>query len=147
MTAREMMTFIHLFPLMVGDLVPEDDHVWLFFLNFLDIIDILMLFEITQESAEELKRRIEKHHRDYNRFFNDTLKPKHHFMLHYYRVILQSGPPRHFIGRFHSKQSIEISKHTREILRVEEMCVFQLQKNINSNSLTIYLSQINQYIQ
>jgi len=33
MTAREMMTFIHFFSLMIGDLVP-DDPVWLVFLKF-----------------------------------------------------------------------------------------------------------------
>lgn len=38
MTAREMMTFVNLFPLIVGDLVPEDDELWLFLLNLLDII-------------------------------------------------------------------------------------------------------------
>lgn len=31
MSAREMMTFVHLFPLMIGDLIPEDDDVWIFF--------------------------------------------------------------------------------------------------------------------
>lgn len=123
MTAREMMTFIHLFPLMVGDLVPEDDHVWLFFLNFLDIIDILMLFEITQESAEELKRRIEKHHRDYNRFFNDTLKPKHHFMLHYYRVILQSGPPRHYWSFPFETKHRDFKTYARNITSRRNVCV------------------------
>lgn len=34
MTAREMMSFISLFPLMVGDFVPPDDEVWIFLLTF-----------------------------------------------------------------------------------------------------------------
>jgi len=32
-SAREMMTFVHFFSLMVGDFVPENDEVWGFFLN------------------------------------------------------------------------------------------------------------------
>lgn len=32
----------------------------------------------------------------YCRFFHDTLKPKHHFLLHYPTVIRQSGPPRYY---------------------------------------------------
>lgn len=40
MTAREMMTFVNLFPLMVGDLIPKDDEVWMFLLLFLNIIEI-----------------------------------------------------------------------------------------------------------
>jgi len=42
MTAREMMTFVHFFSLMIGDIVPKDDPVWAFFKNFLEIIDILL---------------------------------------------------------------------------------------------------------
>lgn len=34
MSARELMTFIHFFPLVVGDLVPENDEVWSCFLIF-----------------------------------------------------------------------------------------------------------------
>jgi len=45
MSAREMMTFIHYFSLMIGDLVPEDDNVWLFFLNFIDIVDKITIFQ------------------------------------------------------------------------------------------------------
>ena len=46
MTAKEMMTFLHFFSLMIGDLVPDDDPVWLFFLNFLEIVDILLSNQI-----------------------------------------------------------------------------------------------------
>lgn len=31
MTAREMMCFVHFFPLIYGNRVPEDNEVWLFF--------------------------------------------------------------------------------------------------------------------
>lgn len=96
MTAREMMCFLRLFTLMVGDLVPEDDEVWLLYLNLLDIMDIIESFEISLELAERLRLLITNHHKDYIRLFNDSLKPKHHLMLHYYDVILQSGPPRHY---------------------------------------------------
>lgn len=47
MSARDMMTFITFFPAMVGDLVPSDDEVWEFLLNLLEIIDIVLCFEIT----------------------------------------------------------------------------------------------------
>ncbi|XP_022164770.1 uncharacterized protein LOC111029861, partial [Myzus persicae] len=51
MSAREMMTFTHFFPLMVGDLVPENDEVWLFFMNLLQIIDILLSYSICEQKA------------------------------------------------------------------------------------------------
>lgn len=83
---------------MVGDLIPQDDHVWLFLLNFLEIIEILLLYEISPSLAERLRGLIKQHHLDYVRFFDDTLKPKHHLMIHYFNNILQSGPPRYYRG-------------------------------------------------
>lgn len=96
MSAREMMSFVSLFPIMVGDLVSNDHEVWLFFLNLLDIIEILLSFNIPRDQVERLKYLIKRHHQDYVYLFNDTLKPKHHIMLHYYNVIMQSGPLRNF---------------------------------------------------
>lgn len=104
MTAREMMCFIHFFPLMVGDIVSEKDEVWLFFLNLLDINDILLSFDISRDILDLLKFKIRQHHLDYVRIFNDTLKPKHHLMVHYHSVILYSGPPRNYwCFRFEAK--------------------------------------------
>lgn len=71
----KMMTFMHLFPLMVGDLVPNNDHIWLFLLNFIEIIEIVLLYEISPTLAERLKNLIKQHHLDYVRFFGDTLSP------------------------------------------------------------------------
>jgi len=55
MSAREMMTFVHYFSLIVGDLIPEDDAVWLFYLNFLEIVDTLLSNQFTQNSILLLK--------------------------------------------------------------------------------------------
>lgn len=58
MSARQMMCFVHFFPLMIGDLIPEDDEVWVFLLNFLDIIEILLSNKLTQQSVPYLKHLI-----------------------------------------------------------------------------------------
>lgn len=123
MTAREMMSFVHLFPLMIGDYVPDDDEVWLFLLNLLEIIDILLFFEISRDLAERLRFLIKRHHMDYLRLFNDTLKPKHHLMLHYYSVILNSGPPRNFwCFRYEAKHK-EFKAYARAITSRKNICV------------------------
>lgn len=104
MSAREMMTFTHFFPLMVGDLVPENDEVWLFFLNLLQIIDILLSYSISEQKIINLKNLIQNHNRQYVLLFHDSLKPKHHILIHYLTIIRQSGPPRHFwCFRFEAK--------------------------------------------
>jgi len=123
MSARQMMCFVHFFPLIVGDLIPEDDEVWVFLLNFLDIIDILLSNELTQYSAPQLKYLIHKHNSDYVTLFQDNLKPKHHFLTHYPSIILKSGPPRHFwCFRYEAKHK-ELKMYARAITSRKNICL------------------------
>lgn len=94
MSAREMMTFIMYFSLMVGDLIPSDDEVWKFIINLIEIIDILLCFETTEINIMLLEAKIKKHNTDFIRLFNDVLKPKFHFLTHYPQIIRQVGPLR-----------------------------------------------------
>jgi len=113
MSAREMMTFVHFFSLMVGDLVPEGDEVWNFFLTLLKMIDILLSYTFTESTIIHLKQLIIQHNSMYIRLFNDTLKPKHHFLIHYPTIIEYSGPPRHYwCFRFEGKHK-EIKMYAR----------------------------------
>lgn len=107
MSAREVMTFIHFFPFMIGDLVPNHDEVWLFFLILLKIVDLLLSHTFNTDSINYLKQLISKHNHQYNLLFNDTLKPKHHFLVHYPTVIEYSGPPRHYWCFLALKQNIK----------------------------------------
>jgi len=77
---------------MVGDLVPEDDVVWQFVRNLVKLIDQLTLSEYSQNDVTVLKNMIQYHNREYTNLFKDSLKPKHHFLYHYYRVVQESGP-------------------------------------------------------
>lgn len=95
-TAREMMMFIHLFPLIIGHRIPASDTVWSIFIIFSRNNDILMSFEYTDDLLNELDKLIIAFNTDYLQIFNDTLKPKFHYLLHYRNVIAQSGPPRQF---------------------------------------------------
>lgn len=96
MSAREVMTFMHFFPLIIGDLIPESDEVWEFFLLLLKIIDILLSYTFTENAISYLKQLISQHNLKYLSLFNDNLKPKHHFLVHYPTIIQNSGPPRHY---------------------------------------------------
>lgn len=79
---------------MIGDLVPPDDVVWRFLINFIEIIDILLCFQIDETNILLLENKIKDHNRDYIILFNDTLKPKFHLLTHYSKIIRQSGPLR-----------------------------------------------------
>jgi len=81
MSAREMMTFVFYCSLMVGDLIPEDDTIWIFFLNFLEIIEILLSSQFSNGSILHLQRLIEKHNSEYVSLFN-PFSPLVHYNVH-----------------------------------------------------------------
>lgn len=104
MSARQMMTFVQYFPLIIGNLIDQNDEVWLFCLNLSHINDILLKFTIPVSQIQILKEKIQLLNSEYIRLFNDTLKPKFHILIHYPTVIQMSGPVRHFWGmRFEGK--------------------------------------------
>lgn len=61
MSAKEVMTFIHFFPLIIGDLIPENDEVWALVLLLIQIIDILLSYTFTESSISLLKQLISQH--------------------------------------------------------------------------------------
>lgn len=137
MTAREMMTFVHFFSLMIGDLIPKDDPVWAFFKNFLEIIDILLSNQIKENTINHLKELIKHHNLNYVLLFQDTLKPKHHILLHYPLIIKKSGPPKHFwCFRYEAKHK-DLKAYARNIssrkniaLSLAKKCQYKYAYNI-----------------
>jgi hypothetical protein len=59
MTAREMQTFIHFFSLIIGDLVPKNHVTWIFFINFVEMIDLFLLSSFDNCSILKLQEHIE----------------------------------------------------------------------------------------
>ncbi|KAF0713177.1 C2H2-type domain-containing protein [Aphis craccivora] len=108
----------------VGDLIPEHDEIWQFFLNFLEIIEILLGHQLTQQgTVSHLKNLISKHNTDYILFFQHNLKPKHHLLTHYPSIILKSGPPRNFwCFRYEAKHK-EFKMYARAITSRKNICL------------------------
>lgn len=123
MTARQMMTFVNNFSLIVGDLVPINNEVWDIYLNLLSILDILHSFKIQKSEVQILKYKISHLNSEYVRLFNDTLKPKFHFGLHYPTVIEMSGPPRHFWGMRYEGKHREFTTYTHAITSRKNICL------------------------
>jgi hypothetical protein len=91
-TSSEMLCFVQNLPLMIGKYVPEDDDVWLFFLDLLKILDIVMSGSVIESDLIYLDSLIFAHHNFYVNFFKEELKFKHHNMIHYSTVIRKIGP-------------------------------------------------------
>lgn len=95
MSASEMKTFVHLFGLMVGDLVSRDDEIWNLYLQLLKINDFILKSSFSIHDLNELKSISKMYLESFYNFFGN-LKPKQHHLIHYPRVIQSMGPPRYF---------------------------------------------------
>jgi hypothetical protein len=114
MSASEMLTFVHFLPIMVGDLIPHDD-VWEFLLLLVKLIDLVLSHSFSEEKLLVLERTVHLHNSLYVSLFNQTLKPKHHHLLHYCRVIRFAGPVKYlWCMRFESKHK-EISLYCQVV--------------------------------
>lgn len=82
-----------------------------------------MSSDIFRDQTERLKHLIKRHHEEYIHLFNDTLKPKHHLMLHYYSIILKSGPLRNFWCFKYEAKHKEFKTYARAITSRKNICV------------------------
>lgn len=106
MSASEMLFFVRHFGLMIGDLVPEEEEVWQLYIRLIQILDIVTAPFVSTDLITYLTTLIAEHHELYCKLFFKTLKPKHHIMVHYPRIINFIGPLIHVwsmrkIGRAH----------------------------------------------
>jgi len=114
-----LYTFSHYY--IVGDLVLENDQIWKFLLNVIQIIDLLLLSTFDNQVLFKLQKCIEYYNLKYVELFNDNLKPKHHFLTHYCSIIKKSGPLK-FIWSYNfeskHKQLKSYTKNTNSRINV-----------------------------
>lgn len=104
MSASEMLCFVRYFSLLIGDLVPEGDEVWKFYLLLREILDLVTTDNVTNDVTNRLSNAITKHNMLYQSLFSDTLKPKHHLLVHYVMVMQKIGPLKNISSmRYESK--------------------------------------------
>ncbi|KAI8115944.1 hypothetical protein CVS40_11913 [Lucilia cuprina] len=103
MTASEVSCFVHLLPLMIGDLIPSDNKDWEVFISLLQIFDLIFKTSYEHEDITKLEELIKNHHSLYTKLYG-PLKPKHHFLVHYPTAIRRCGSLKyHWSMRFEAK--------------------------------------------
>ena len=81
--ASETWALARMLPLLIGDLVPSDNHYWQLFLLLLKITDIMMAPRCTSAIAAYLRQLIEEHHTLFRELYPDRpLTPKLHYLVH-----------------------------------------------------------------
>lgn len=95
MSASEMLNFILNAGLIFGDLITDTHNkYWELFILLRKIVSITLERSVTELTAELLQTLINEHHILYIELFGETLKPKHHFMVHYPTIMKIVGPLR-----------------------------------------------------
>ncbi|KYQ54152.1 hypothetical protein ALC60_06949 [Trachymyrmex zeteki] len=95
MSAAEMLCFILNAGLIFGDLITNpNDKYWSLYKLLRKILSITLQYSVTKSTADLLESLINEHHMLYIDLFGETLKSKHHLMLHYPRVMNTVGSLR-----------------------------------------------------
>ncbi|KAK0141263.1 hypothetical protein N1851_021705 [Merluccius polli] len=104
-SAAQAWCLLRLLPLMVGDLVPDDCEEWQLLLLLLSCMELIFSPSLTTPVTTYLGKIIEEHHTMLLELFpNISLRPKHHFMLHYTTAIQKLGPlVQYWAMRFEAK--------------------------------------------
>ena len=105
MTASQTWCLVRVFSLAIGSLVAEGDEVWLLYLQLRVILDILFAPSIELSELTLLKVLIAEYLEQHTLLFPvNTLKKKHHHLIHYPRLIHEVGPlHRYWCMRFEAK--------------------------------------------
>lgn len=89
MTASEMLCFVRYFGLILGELVTLKTEVWHLYISLRKIIDLCCARTIQPECSAQLDALVAEHNRLYLKHSNSKLKPKHHILTHYGRLLLK----------------------------------------------------------
>lgn len=92
-TASQMWCLLLFLPFFIGDFIDEGNEHWKLFLLLREICDIIFAPVVSKGLAILLKQLIIDHHSLFKLLYPDRpLIPKHHFMIHYWRMMIYFGP-------------------------------------------------------
>lgn len=91
MSAAEMLLFIKHFCLIIGPFVPVGDECWQLVIFLKQIIDITTSCKVHCQTYNVLHTIINEYLILLNNKFPDKMKPKHHFLIHYARIMKSVG--------------------------------------------------------
>ena len=119
--AAEAWCLVRNHPSIIGFKIPHQEPYCQLLILLLDCCAIIFAPEITESLAHLLACLIEDHHTHIKLLYpNKSLTPKHHFLLHYPKIMMRFGPAnRYWCMRFEAKHrfakelsSSVKSKHT-----------------------------------
>ncbi|KAF2902500.1 hypothetical protein ILUMI_03687, partial [Ignelater luminosus] len=107
MSASEMKCFILCLGLLIGDLIPRGNCFWQLYIKLKEVVLLVLAKHVTIADHILQESLIEEHHAIIINTFRESLKPKHHFMVHYPFIMKPVGPLVNMWSmRFESKHRV-----------------------------------------
>lgn len=114
-SASEMSTLWQYLGLIIGDLIRKGNKIWQLYITVREMLSFIMAQEVNDETVNLLRNIIKKHHELYLNLFDDTLKPKFHFILHYPQIMQQTGPVKYMSSMHFEAKHKEIKQTANAI--------------------------------
>lgn len=122
-SASEMLILVKYFGLIIGDLIPIDEPVWILYITLRKVLDILLSPVLEEYSIYVLKTLVAELNELYLKYSNNCLKPKFHFLVHYPSMIKKFGPVSHIWAmRYEAKHRI-LKICTRSTFNRRNLCL------------------------
>jgi hypothetical protein len=128
MDAVQAWCFVRIFDFAVGGFVDRDNQYWLLYLQLRQMMEIICARYVQRDEIELFRVTIAEYLEMHTKLFpTETLKNKHHHLIHYPRLIAESGPlSRLWCLRFESKHQrpktlLHISGNFEDVLRTLAM--------------------------
>lgn len=91
-TASQMWCLLQVLTFLAGNLVDKKSQHWHLFILLREICSIVFAPVVTHRLAVFLKELIVEHHTLFKKLYDRNLIPKHHFMIHYPKMMVMFGP-------------------------------------------------------
>ena len=108
LSASQCLLLCRILPLLIGELVPENDNHWKCYILLLKIISIMISQVVSEGQCASLALLIKEHHSLFKQLYSESaILPKSHFLIHYPEQILALGPlVRTWTIRYEAKLSL-----------------------------------------
>ncbi|XP_064482771.1 uncharacterized protein LOC135395575 [Ornithodoros turicata] len=130
-TASQKLCLFRLLPQLLGDHVPEGNTDWDIYLQYREMVNILLSDRIPVDCVSYLEVHIASFLRAFVQQYPElNITPKLHYLIHYPRYISLFGPPRNFWSmRFEAKHSAlkTIAVRARSFLNVAKTVATRVQ--------------------
>lgn len=134
LSAAETLCFNRHITLIIGEFIPEDDDVWKLVILLQKIVNFVTDYKFLPGSWFYLKSLVEDYLSNFMDLFPGKMRPKHHFLSHYWRTMQLLGPLWKISTiRYESKhhEALKSSKTVTSRVNISRTIAIRIQMSLN----------------